>query len=316
MELIDDNGTRAKEAREWLAQHRLESGLSFEELARLTGLSSSTLSLFAAEKYQGSDENVATRLFAYRDRLIAQEAVRGTGVLVPDWYDTPTAGKIVNLLRFAQTGKFIVIVTVPGVGKTRTAERLAAADPNVWLATMSPSTAGVATMAMEVAEAVGLGEISGSPQQLSRKIRAHVKGKNGLLIIDEAHELTEKAINEIRSWHDRVGLGVALLGNEKVVGQIDARKSALAQVSSRVSMRHSQTTALPADVEAALDAWGITRADQRAFLHRIGALPGALREITHTLEIAAISLGGDMSALTLDRLKAAAKQRNVKLGAA
>ncbi|ARR54773.1 hypothetical protein HY78_15680 [Rhizorhabdus wittichii DC-6] len=314
MQVVIDNSVDIEGARAWLVAHKEEETLSWPALGKLTDVADSTLSLFASGNYRGSNEKVAAKVLAYRERLSVQAQIGAEAPAVPVWYETETAAKLTGLLRWAQLGRIVLIVTAPGIGKTRTAERLADADPNVWLATMSPATAGVATMASEVAEAIGLGEITGSPQQLSRKIRAHISGKKGLLIIDEAQELTDKALNEIRGWHDRTKVGVALLGNDKVVGQLDSRKSALAQVSSRFSYRHVQYEPLPGDVDALLTAWSITDQEQVAFLRKIGALPGALRELTHILEIAAISAFGAGMPVSINHLRDAAKRRNFRAG--
>lgn len=315
MEVVAENSPAEVEARTWLNAHKEETGQSWPQLGNLTGTSPSTLSLFATGKYTGKNDAIADKVNAFRARLTSQAEIAADAPIVPGWYDTPTASRLTSLLRWAQSGEIVLIVTTPGIGKTKVAERFEANDPNVWLATMSPSTAGVATMAIEVGEALGLGTIKGSPQQMSRQIKARVKGKAGLLIIDEAQELTDKALNELRSWHDQTKVGIALMGNENVVGQIDGRKSALAQISSRFSIRHVQVSPMPGDLEALLDAWQISEAEQRAFLGKIGALPGALREVTHTIKIAAMAAFGAGQSLTLAHLRDAARQRNVKVGA-
>ncbi|WP_454887859.1 AAA family ATPase [Sphingomonas oryzagri] len=314
MEVVINNSAAEVEARAWLNAHKLEAQLSWPQIGKLTDVASSTLSLFSTGKYAGNNQVVATKVLAYRDRLAAQAAISADAPLVPTWFDTPTSQRLTSLLRWAQSGEIVLIVTGPGIGKTHVAERFAADDPNAWLATMSPSTAGVATMAVEVAEAIGLGEVKGSPQQLSRQIKARVRGKKGLLIVDEAQELTDKALNELRGWHDRTKVGIALLGNETVVGQIDSRKSALAQISSRFSIRHVQVAPMHGDMEALLDAWGIMETDQRAFLGKIAGMPGALREVTHTIKIASVAAFGSGQGLTLAHLRDAARQRNVKVG--
>jgi DNA transposition AAA+ family ATPase len=314
VEIVVDNSQNEVVARSWLNEHKEQSALSWTEIGRLTDVASPTLSLFSSGKYAGDNSKIAGKILAYRDRLAVQAEIAGEAPAIPDWYETETSKRLTSLLRWAQSGKIVLIVTTPGIGKTKVACRMAERDPNVWLATMAPSTAGVATMSIEVGAAIGLGELKGSPQQLSRQIRAHIQSKNGLLIIDEAQELTDKALNEIRGWHDRTGVGIALLGNEKVVGQLDTRKSALAQISSRFSIRHVQVKPLDGDMEALLDAWNINEPEQRAFLARIGAMPGALREVTQTLEVALMAAFGAGQPLNLDHIKGAARQRNVKIG--
>lgn len=315
MEMVADNSTVEVEARAWLNVQKEAEGLSWPQIGKLTDVAASTLSLFASGKYAGNNHAVAVKVLAYRDRLASQAEIAADAPMVPEWFDTPTSERLTSLLSWAQSGEIVLIVTTPGIGKTRVAERFADNDPNVWLATMSPSTAGVATMAIEVAEAIGLGEITGSPQQLSRKIKGRVRGKKGLLIVDEAQELTDKALNELRGWHDRTKVGIVLMGNETVVGQLDGRKSALAQISSRFSIRHVQIAPMPGDMEALLDAWQITDVEQRSFLTKIGRLPGALREMTHTIKIAHMNAFGTGRQLTLAHLRDAARQRNVKVGA-
>ena len=66
------------------------------------------------------------------------------------------------------------------------------------------------------------------------------------------------------------------------------------------------------DMDALLDAWGIADAEQRGFLAKLGALPGALREVTPTIKIAAAFGAGEQ--LSLKHLRDAARQRNVKVG--
>ena len=313
MEVVADNSPVEIEARTWLNSHKADTGHSWNDLSAMTDVSGSTLSLFATGKYAGRNEPIATKVLGYRDRLAVQAEIAIDAPQVPDWYQTPTATRLTKLLRWAQSGKMVLIVSTPGVGKTKAARRFAAKDPNVWLATMAPSTAGVATMAGEVALAVGLGELKGSPQQLSRQIKAKVGGRRGLIIVDEAQELTDKALNELRGWHDATEVGVALLGNEKVVGQLDGKRSALAQVSSRISVPLVQMGPMNGDLDALFEAWGITDEGQRAFLTRVGNLPGALREVTMTLEVALMAAFGSDKPLTLELLREAAKQRNVRL---
>lgn len=315
MEVVSDNSPAELDARAWLNDHKAEQGLSWPQISKFTDVAASTLSLFATGKYNGNNQAVASKITAYRSRLASQAEIAADAPMMPEWFDTPTSKRLNQLLGWAQSGEIVLIVTTPGIGKTRVAERFAANDPNVWLATMSPSTAGVATMAIEVAEAIGLGEIKGSPQQLSRQIKAAIKGKNGLLIVDEAQELTDKALNELRGWHDRTKVGIVLMGNETVVGQMEGRKSALTQISSRFSIKHVQVKPMPGDMDVLLDAWGIMDAEQRGFLSKIGAMPGALREVTHTIKIASMAALGTGQQLTLAHLRDAARQRNVKVGA-
>lgn len=315
MEVVAENSPAEVEARAWLNDHKRECGLSWPRLADLTGIPVSTLTAFASGTYPGRNDTVAAKVLAYRDRCSAQEQIASVAPTSPDWYETPTAARIHGLLQWAQSGEIVSIITTPGIGKTKVAERFVANDPNAWLATMTPSTAGVATMAIKVGIAIGLGEIKGTPQQLSRQIVTRMKGRRGLLIVDEAQELTDTALNEMRSWHDETRVGLVIMGNESVVGKLNGQKSALAQISSRVSIPYVQMKPEAGDLDVLLDAWGIANPDQRAFLGKIGMLPGALREVTHTIKIAQFAASGAGQELSMAHLRDAARQRHVKLSA-
>lgn len=312
MEVVSDNSPAEGEARAWLNAHKEQTGQSWPQLSRMTDVAASTLSAFAGETYTGNNIGIAAKVQAYRDRLASQAELGADAPIVPDWYDTPTAKKVTNALRYAQSGEMVLIVTPPGIGKTKAAQRFAAHDPNVWLATMAPSAAGVATMLTEIAEAVGLGQIKGSPQQLSRQIKARVRGKSGLIIVDEAQELTDKALNELRHIHDLTQVGVAIMGNESVVGMLDGRKTALAQISSRIAKPIIIEEPGLGDLEALLDAWRVMDADQRDFLIKLGRMPGALRTVTQTLKSAAFLSWGAGKPLSLAYLREAAKERSFK----
>ena len=83
-------------------------------------------------------------------------------------------------------------------------------------------------------------------------------------------------------------MGIALLGNEQVQQKIDggSRAAAFAQLFSRVAQSIVRSRPLPDDVDVLLDAWGIMDPAIAREIHRIAQLPGALRGVTFTLELA------------------------------
>lgn len=141
MEVVTDATAAEMDARTWLNEHKTETGQSWPTLGVLTDVAGSTLSLFATGKYQGRNEPIAAKVLGYRDRLTVQAEIAIDAPQVPHWYDTPTATRLTKLLRWAQSGKMVLIVSTPGIGKTKTALRFAEHDPNVWLATMAPLSA-------------------------------------------------------------------------------------------------------------------------------------------------------------------------------
>lgn len=93
-------------------------------------------------------------------------------------------------MRWAQSGNFAAITGRVGVSRTKAAQRFVEQHSNAWLATMAPSTAGVAAMRMEVVDAIGLGDVRERPQQIADCIMARAAGRRDLIIVDEAQELS------------------------------------------------------------------------------------------------------------------------------
>ena len=86
---------------------------------------------------------------------------------------------------------------------------------------------------------------------------------------------------------------MALLGNESVYSRLEGtgRSSSLAQLYSRVGMRMTRGKPLPEDVTALITAWGIDDDAAASVLRQIAAKPGALRGLTKTLRLAALTGG-------------------------
>lgn len=281
--------------RRWLLDYKDRTGLSWSELAQQSGVPSGTLSQFGAATYGGNNDRIASEVARFRAKVAAQAELALEAPEIPDWFDTPTSGRVTSLLSWAQRGRITAVAMGPGTGKTRTARHYRDLMSNVWLVTMAPSTAGVNNMQIETLSVMGERDARGTPQALSARIKARVKGSGGLLIYDEAQHLSEKSIEEIRSWHDATGIGVALLGNEEVISRLEggSRRAAFAQLYSRVGMRHIQALPLPADAAKLCAAWNVTDAQQVQFIETISQRPGGLRGCTMTLELATMIAVGE-----------------------
>jgi DNA transposition AAA+ family ATPase len=291
--------------RRWLLDYKDRTGLSWSELAQQSGIPSGTLSQFGAATYGGNNDRVAADVARFRQKVAAQAELALEAPEIPDWFDTPTSSRISALLSWAQRGRITVLAMGPGTGKTKTAKHYRDLMANVWLTTMAPSTAGVNNMQIETLASMGERDARGTPQALSARIKARVKGTGGLLIFDEAQHLSEKSIEEIRSWHDATGIGIALLGNEEVIARLEggSRRAAFAQLYSRVGMRHIQAVPLTDDARTLAAAWGVKDAQQLQFVETISQRPGGLRGCTMTLELASMIAAGEERPLSIAHLR-------------
>jgi DNA transposition AAA+ family ATPase len=142
---------------------------------------------------------------------------------------------------------------------------------------------------------------------------AKAQGSGGLIAVDEAQELSEKALDEIRSWHDKTGIGIALVGDERVIGRLGGiRRAELGRLHSRISMRHTQAHPKPDDADVIIAGWGVTEPAQCKFLRGLLTKPGGLRGIAKTIKLAGLMAAGEDRAVSLADLQEAWAQRNTE----
>ncbi|WP_225205361.1 AAA family ATPase [Novosphingobium huizhouense] len=309
-----------EEQRAWLIEHRKATNTSWSEIAKRIGIKQGTLSQFGGPSgYSGDERRIAETVFRYRQLLDQQKQLTVEAPKLPDYFTTPTSEQITMLLNWAQRGRIIVVATGAGLGKTKTARHHRDCLPNVFIATMKPSTAGVNNMQQEVLKALGEKDAVGTPQRLSGRVMDRVRDlTNPLIIIDEAQHLSEKAIEEIRSWHDETGVGIALLGNMTVMQRLEggARAAAFAQLYSRVSMRLIRPVPLQSDADALAEAWNVHEDDAIGYLRKIVTMPGGLRSGTMTLELAWMLASAERMPLSVQHLQDAWAQLSQRAVAA
>lgn len=285
---------------EWLAAHRDRKSLSWSALATDSGIGAATLSAFMARTYNGNNENVARRVYQYRQKVESQEASSQLALESAPFIPMPTANRLLFLLEWGHMGRVVVAGMGPGTCKTESANRYkASVGETVFLATMEPSTGSAHAMLGEVLTAMGITP-SGHFAQRSKQVREYVRGRRALLIIDEANYLEWKALEQLRAIHDKEGLGIALLGNEELITTLTSRdgkqsRHAYARLNSRVAKRHLQDMPVAGDVAAYCDHFDIVEPEIRAMLTEIAQTPGrgGLREVKFVLETAHMLAIGD-----------------------
>lgn len=291
-----------EEQRNWLREHKRDTGATWKQLGSRTGISESTLSLFVGNHYNAPGDKIAMAIFRYRQTLAQQAALKGELPEIPSYFETETSTQLLYLLGWAQRGRVVAGALSPGCSKTITAEHYRACNANVFMITASPGTKSLTGMMNAVLRELGMNSVGSGAQGISRLILDKVRDMgNPLLIFDEAQHLSDVSIEEIRSWHDATGVGVALLGNAGLLQSLEGgtRSISKAQLFSRISLKLVRTHPLTADVEAMLDAWRITDEKVSRFVHDIAQRPGGLRGATFALELAhmiAANVGDELAA--------------------
>lgn len=298
----------------WLIEHKSTANLSWTQLSVAIGIPGGTLSAFGGGKYAGDTARIATEVFRYRQVLAMQAQLATEAPAIPTYFETKTSRDIMNLLSWAQRGRLTVCATAPGCGKSTTAREYKARASNVWLLTMLKSTGTVNGLVLAMLAAMGDHAQTGITQRLSAMVMDRVRNTNGLIIVDDAQHCSVDQIEELRGWHDLTGIGIALLGNEKVIGRMEGgtRKAEFAQLYSRVGMRMIRSTPLAADVERLAEEWKVERDDLVNELKDIARKPGGLRSCTFALELAVMIARSENSDLELRHLKGAYGQLSTR----
>ncbi|WPZ33199.1 AAA family ATPase [Thalassobaculum sp. OXR-137] len=303
LESVDDGDLRQR-ARSVMEAERLSQAAAAKEI----GVSGGALNQWLQGKYKGDNDGFDR---AVEQWLSARSRRQEAALRIPSsppFFNGPTARDIVVTLAIAHAdGDIVTITGVPGVGKTESAKHYRDNNRSVWLATMAPHCSSVVPALQEIAEAVGIKDMSFTgARPLYRAILRKTAETGGLLIVDEAQHLNVKCFDEIRSIHDATGIGIAFLGNETVAGRMTGggRTGEHAQVYSRVGGRRYIPRPTAGDVRAQAEAWGVTSPECIAYVEEVAAKPGALRLVNKVVRRAVMHAGG-VELMGLQHLKAA-----------
>ncbi len=281
--------------------------LSWAKFSAESGVPAGTLQPFCKGTYQGDNERVARDLYRFRQAVDSRSARRLTIPTDPGYFETETSLRIRTLLSIAHMGMITVAATGPGTGKTITIRDYADRAQPVWISTMKPSTRRLNPMVMEVLRALGVDYKSQWVQGASRTVMERLRGRAGLLVIDEAQHLDVDSFEEIRSWHDETGVGVCLLGNEELLSRIETgrNRDAFGRLNRRIAQRHVQRLPLREDIDAFCAAWGLVDPAMHKFLEKIALTPGAggLGECKMIVQSGSMLAASEQRGLTLADLR-------------
>lgn len=283
-------------------------GLSRPAIAKEAGVSAGVLYPWLDGTYKGSFANVTKSMRKWLNASDARVETRATMLREPDYVETPTAREVMSGLMYAQNAPGIALITLgPGMGKTTCSKEYIARTPHAFRVVMRPSTGSVHSMLREIASALGV--VERDPGKLARAIGDKLKrnGRHTLLIVDEAQNLSESAVNELRYFHDEYGAGIAMLGNEDIharYGGLTPREG-YGQIHRRIGFRMRRMQPGASDIDAFVDAWQLEDSDAVKITRAIGKKPGALGQIKETLKLASVLAGGRGAALTAEDIRRA-----------
>jgi len=307
--------------------HRLRSSVvdiatrfawSKSEVSKRSGIPPGTLWQWFDGSYRGVIKNISDRIGRWLDSVAELTSAAARVPVAPGFIMTPTAREMTEALIFAQAmPEIVVIVAGAGLGKTRTIQEFCRTRAHADLVTMRPTTSSVHSMLLEIGFALDVTERN--PAKLDRTIGHKLRrnGRHTLLAVDEAQNLTDQAVNQLRYFLDDYGVGIALIGNEELYGRYGSHelKPAYAQLQSRFGLKFRRMQPLREDVDAILDAWGIENEAEeiRRLCHVVARKPGALRLVTKTLQLAGMYAAGDQRPMTAADVRQALSNRGLEV---
>ncbi|HGY4723314.1 TPA: AAA family ATPase [Citrobacter amalonaticus] len=283
-------------------------GAVMADIARESGVSASRLSQFLSGSYRGNSQAVADALAGWLDN---RHAERNTLPVMPEFVETPTVKNIWGAFQYAQlTQSIAVVYGNPGLSKTTARDRFAASRPNVWTFTVSRSSTKVAGCLYAIAQATGVKEPQMyRPDILYRQVRDELKGKKGLIIVDEADRLGYETLEELRILQEESQVGLVLIGNHRIYNRLTGNQSRdvdFARLFSRIAKRVVIETATQADIDAIAGACRLDD-DARQIINWVARQPGALRMVFYSLQLASTKALAMGESLTTSHILAAIK---------
>lgn len=262
------------------------------QLAKEISLSPAALSQVLKGKYAADPIAIINKLEKWLN--LRQERI-ATPNINPGFVMTETAKLITADLTFAHgAGEIVAIFGASGVGKSEALREYQRNNNNVWMIMSCPSCASLTACLYELALELGLDDVPRRKDLLSRVIRNRLRNSEGLVIIDEADHLDYAALEELRIIQEQTGVGMALVGNNKVYTQLTGgrRNEDFARLFSRIGKKRGLHKTRQADVRSVANAWQIMTEKEMGLMLQISERPGGLRLLTKTLKLSAMYAQG------------------------
>lgn len=218
---------------------------------------------------------------------------------VPHFVETDTALDIQDALGMSHEGLGIALIYgASGVGKSHAVVRYRDLVPNVLVVQASPVGTSCAPLLGPVAVAINetfaesdwrcrvatYGPHAGGA--LFRDVVRVLKGRPMLLVIDDAQRLNVDCLSFVAALHDAAGIGIALVGDLSLGGQVlgAKRRIALEALAGRVGPKR-RVRVTEADIAQLASAYGAPDGCIE-LLTEIAAHPSALRGVSTVLQLA------------------------------
>jgi DNA transposition AAA+ family ATPase len=216
--------------------------LSQSRVAKELGVSPGLISAYKSRTYSGSIAVIEDKIRKFLDR----EERRVSDVVIPV-VETTTVENIRRAVEMAHDYKDIAVITGDaGTGKTTAITRYAE-ESRAAIAVYAPRDVTQSKLIIEVARAVGV-DLKGGKWVLIDRIVGELKGRDTVLIIDQADYLTDATLELLRCIIvDMAGIGLVLIGLPRLKTKLENLRNDHEQLLSRVGTFLKVERMKPAD---------------------------------------------------------------------
>jgi hypothetical protein len=287
-------------------RERQDRPFSQNDVARRIGVSAAAVSNFVNHKDVGDVAKLAGALKAFVER---EEARDEDSLLRLPFVQTRQAKEMMRANQFCHRfGRMAAVLGGSGWGKSRAIAEAVAQDRSLVLL-KAWNRMGASGVLQDLCEGLKVSD-SGLLRALMKRIKARLAGSGRCVIVDDAHTLSFGALDVLRHIYDETGVGMLLVGIDKLKRHLIGTSEELEQIASRVSGRIWE---LPEIRES--DLVLILRAVMREsdvepamqLLRRDPTLLTSVRRMSNFLEIAGSLASRNGGVVTMVHLKQALK---------
>ncbi|PIE13799.1 MAG: hypothetical protein CSA70_03530 [Rhodobacterales bacterium] len=295
-----------------IAQLAGKNGWNKSEVARRADMAIGTFSGWYDGTYTGRYDTTTQKIENYIDLLVDAAETMAALPTDPGFLQTRMARELFEGFTYAQALPTISVITIAsGLGKTCAAKAFACSRPHVFHVELSPASRRPHNLKVEIGDTLGISTRNSSTLKASIVEALKRDGFSALLIVDEAQNLGEDGINELRHFRDVAGCGLVLLGNNETTTPYASRdvRHSSPQVTRRIGHRLTVMNPYAEDIESVLDAWKITEPEARNVAEAIAKRPGAIGALVETIKAASLIARGMGTGLGAEHIKAAYQRR-------
>lgn len=212
--------------------------LSRNVAAKRIGVSSATLSQWLSGKYAGDVAAVEAKVerWLHTQREAERHSLEAAGLDIHR--DLGVTDEVVATLAHAQAvGDVVLVHGQSGAGKSWGARHYCRTHSSAYYVSMTCAVRSLSGMLGRVSSAVGAYADHRSALEAETAVIDRLRDRRALLVIDEAHHLSARLLDELRCIRDIAGCGLALIGDDAVRMTLARCPQIVGRISNRLERR-------------------------------------------------------------------------------